>query len=143
MNKKLILGFLAGVVLTSLIFVTFYILTPFAKADADSSSTAPTDDKTVLQEFQTSLKIVSSEIKTPETKNYYDKLTASYDLDNVDNNANYTDTDITTTLPDLSKIQQNAISLPMTEAGKTITDKDIAKFYNNFLIDVGINETTQ
>jgi len=142
MKKKLVLAFLAGVVLTSLLFITFNVLTSSVKADNDSAAATPPDDATILQQFQASLAKVSTEINDPDTKNYYDKLTSSYDLNNVNNDAS-TASAATTALPDITKIQQTALSLPLTEAGKTITDKDIAQFYQKFLSDVGINEAAQ
>ena len=40
-------------------------------------------------------------------------------------------------LPDIEKINRNALILPIKKAGENIQDKEIAEFYYQFLKDAG------
>ena len=67
---------------------------------------------------------------------YLNKLVQTYDLENfppvtTDGNG------LTEILPDIKSVNENAVNLPLIEAGKTIRDEDIAAFYYDFLKKAG------
>jgi len=78
-------------------------------------------------------------IQDEDIGQYYDSLTAKYDLNNLTalqvraDNSNTEDK-----LPDIEKIQTVAVMLPLEEAGKNIRDAEIAEFYYKFLNGIGL-----
>lgn len=135
MKKKMILSFLAGVILTVVVIV-ITTLTPYAKAEENNSSdnTAISTNEVSVQDLISSLRKVRTEIHDPDTLDFFDKLVAGYDLENTANNDE-------TGLPDIKKIQETALTLPLEEAGKQIKDPDINDFYYRFLEQSGLVQT--
>jgi len=43
-------------------------------------------------------------------------------------------------VPDIAKIQKNALDTTLKEAGKQLKDKEISDFYNRFLSNCGLDE---
>jgi hypothetical protein len=130
-RMKMILSFLAGVVITAATIIVITTLTPSAKAQINDprDNASVNTDKTSMQDFVAVLQTVRTEIRDQDTLEFYDKLIAEYDLDNDINE---------TGLPDIKKIQYTALILPLQEAGKQIHDPEIKNFYYRFLLQNGL-----
>ena len=132
-SYRTIIAFLAGAVFAALGIIVWTSATPSAMAqesDPPSDNLASLDSNYIL-ELNDNLKRAGDQIVDPDTKAFYDKLTSSYDLDQV-SNADYG------WLPDIDNIQRSALALPLQEAGKNIKDRNIADFYARFLAEVGL-----
>lgn len=93
---------------------------------------------TVRQSIVGPLSAAGQEISDPETAGYYQKLVSSYGLDKI---AASNSTSLQDLMPDVKKITESAMTLPLVEAGKQITDPDIARFYYDYLKQSGWNIT--
>jgi len=106
-----------------------------------SGQEAPVAENTTVNpraEITSMLNEARGKIRGQETRKYYDNLVAAYDLDEPSSGAGQAEyPDEQETLPDIEKIQNAALTLPLQEAGKRIKDKEIADFYYKFLKDAG------
>ena len=124
MNRKIAGAFCAGLVLGVAIALVFGLTASRAQAqESDSVNNGAT-----IEELTTALDQVRSEISDPALREFYDKLVASYRLDECGPDV----------LPDIAGIQRTAITLPLQEAGRQIHDPDLAAFYQRFLADCGL-----
>ena len=138
------MSFFAGVTLTAASVALFALVAPYGEAqeDAQTPEATPAPDGTSLGDLTTAFQQVRSEIQDPDTREFYDKLIGEYDLgDSLLNVAGMESADGQTALPDIKRIQQAALTLPLLEAGKQIRDKDIAEFYRRFLQETGLAVT--
>ncbi len=136
LNGKIVAAFIAGAASAAWAIALWSLATPYAHAQESEQSTdnVTIRNSTYIIALNDNLKAAGEQIKDPGTRDFFDKLVASYGLDQA--SGNVTDD----WLPDIDKIQRNAISLPLQEAGKTIQDKDIAAFYARFLKESGLAE---
>lgn len=79
----------------------------------------------------------SKEITDPDLYQFTQKLVSAYQLDSKDSGAAENITDL---VPDIKHITQVAMDMPLQEAGKNITDKDISDFYYSFLSSIGVDK---
>jgi hypothetical protein len=68
------------------------------------------------------------------------KLVDAYGLDKLPQ-ADQQGAELVDIVPDFKSINEKAITMPLTEAGKNIRDKEIAAFYYDFLKRSGYNVT--
>ena len=139
MNGKVVGAFIVGAASAGAAIALWSLATPYAHAQEGEP---PADNVTVrnstyILALNDNLKAASEQIKDPGTRAFYDKLVASYGLDEASGDV------ADDWLPDIDRIQRNAVSLPLQEAGKTIRDKDIASFYSRFLKESGLVEDGQ
>ncbi len=134
MNRKIVLGSLAGAASAAVLIAIWSLATPYARAQEGDQ---PTDQvsistSTYIVAPNDNLKSAGEQITDTATRAFYNKLIAGYGLDEA--SANVTDD----WLPDIDMIQRHALTLPLQEAGKSIQDDDIAAFYARFLADTGL-----
>jgi hypothetical protein len=135
MRKKMILSFLAGVLITIIATTATLLFVSSAKAEENTSrdTTIVSVDEISMNELTTALQKVRTEIQDPDILTYYDTLIAGYDLENI--------TDIEGAgLPDMKKIYNTASTLPFQEVGKQINDPEIKAFYDRFLKQSGLSD---
>ncbi|MGA9047738.1 MAG: hypothetical protein WB588_01970 [Dehalococcoidia bacterium] len=110
------------------------------RADNSQPVTMPTAEiaKVYRQALVSPLNKATSEIKDPDLASFSQKLVQSYELDKT--TANTSDqSNLSDLLPDMAKIEKNAINLPLKEAGKQLKDKDLSDFYNRFITSCGVD----
>lgn len=115
------------------------------KADNSNSQgngqliTMPTAEiaKAYKQALVSPLNKATSEIKDPDLASFSQKLVQSYELEKT--NANADPSNLSSLLPDVAKIEKNAIDLPLKEAGKQLKDKELSDFYNRFITSCGVD----
>ena len=110
------------------------------KADNSQAVTMPTAEivKAYRQALVSPLNKATSEIKDPDLASFTQKLVQSYDLEKTA--ANTSDpSNLSDLLPDISKIEKNAINMPLKEAGKQLKDKDLSDFYSRFITSCGVD----
>ena len=94
--------------------------------------------KAYRQALVSPLNKATSEIKDPNLASFTQKLVQSYDLEKTA--ANTSDpSNLSDLLPDISKIEKNAINMPLKEAGKQLKDKDLSDFYSRFITSCGVD----
>jgi len=137
MNVKIVVLFLVGatIALSAILFGGF--ATPYMRGQesAETSDITSGVDGEYFSDLIAALQQVRSEIQSPETLEFYNKLLAEYAIEEI-----YLQTaeDDQIILPDMNKIQWAALTLPLYEAGKNITDKGLKEFYCSFLEDTGL-----
>ncbi len=133
MRKKMILSFLAGVIVTVLAIIATITIVPSAKAEETTSSNIAVVnvEKLSMQKLITLLQQVRTEIQDSDTLIFYDKLIEKYELKNTTNIDE-------PGFPDIKKVYNNALTLPLQEAGKQINDPEIKTFYYRFLQQSGL-----
>ncbi len=132
------LGFMA---LSAIILVGMSMAIPsIINADSSQSITAPSDFiKSYYQALTNPLNKAASEVKDPEIGQFSRKLINSYNLESIST----TDPDkaeLYNLVPDIAAIQKNALRTTLTEAGKTLKDKDLSEFYQRFLSNSGLDK---
>jgi hypothetical protein len=135
-SGKTVVTFIAGAVFATLAVAWWYAATPEANAQEGDLATdnATAEASAANQSLRDALARAGGEISDPQIGAFYGRLVASYGLDET--SANIT----ADWVPDVSRIQQNALTLPLLEAQKEIRDPDIAAFYAKFLADSGFLE---
>ena len=106
-------------------------------ASSTSSASSDNSDEVSLGTVQQILESAKSQIQTEDTAQYYDKLIAAYNLDNSNTSQSSNGSGALSSLVDIQQIDYAAMSMPLIEAGKNITDEDISKFYYKLLQDSG------
>lgn len=132
--KRLITGILTGIVLTcSLIAVPLTSSTSASSQNNEPYESSPTDATDIDKEgILNTLKQAGAEINDKDIAEYYQFLVEQLDrLDGIQVS------DEMDPFPDINGIVRLSASLPLQEAGKNIEDEDIARFYHDFLEDVG------
>lgn len=132
--KRLITGILTGIVLTcSLIAVPLTSSTSASSQNNEPYESSPTDATDIDKEgILNTLKQAGAEINDKDIAEYYQLLVEQLDsLDGIQVS------DEMDPFPDINGIVRLSASLPLQEAGKNIQDEDIARFYHDFLEDVG------
>jgi hypothetical protein len=132
MNVRIAAALLAGGAITAAIGLALGFGPPLANAQDGGGPELPpsTDLETTLSDLSDSLELVRSQISDPDIAAYYDKLVASYALEEAQAEDS--------PLPDMVGIQHAALTLPFIEAGKNIRDDDIRDFYLRFISDAGL-----
>jgi hypothetical protein len=127
---------MAGAVFATLAVAWWYAATP--EANAQEGEPVPdyvtAEASAANQSLIDALARAGGEIRDPQIKAFYGKLVDSYALDEASSNST------AEWVPDISRIQKNALTLPLLEAQKEIRDPDIAAFYAKFLADSGFGE---
>ena len=133
---RALIGLLAGVLLAGAIFAGPLSPLPMRAEpdDTGTSLTAGDDATSASQTIAAVLDGAGSGITDADTAAYYQKLVDSYRLDETAADAE--------TLPNIDNITRQAITLPLLEAGKTIRDREIAEFYQDFLESTGLTDAT-
>lgn len=131
---RAIIGLLAGVLLAGALFAGPLSPLPMRaeRDDAGTNLTAGDDATSAPKTIAAVLDGAGDGITDADTAAYYEKLVDSYRLDVAD----------AETLPNIDNITRQAITLPLQEAGKTIRDREIAKFYQDFLESTGLTDAT-
>ena len=132
--KRLITGILTGIVLTcSLIAVPLTSSTSASSQNNEPYESSPSDATDIDKEgILNTLKQAGAEINDKDIAEYYQLLVEQLDsLDGIQVS------DEMDPFPDINGIVRLSASLPLQEAGKNIEDEDIARFYHDFLEDVG------
>lgn len=78
-----------------------------------------------------------SEIKDEDTSRFYTKLIQGYGLDKPAEEQQQSG--LAGLVPDIRHIQHQALTLPFREAGKGITDPELADFYSDFIKRCGLD----
>lgn len=137
---KIVIGLVIGMILTGALFMGPLAEIP-SRAEADNSSPreVPAGIAEVYRESLLSpLQNAGDEITDNENRQFYHKLMQEYELDEIANETTRTDSDTLNKLvPDIEKIHNAAITLPLQEAGKNIQDEKIRQFYYELLEDAG------
>ncbi|MHB8084513.1 MAG: hypothetical protein ACYDHZ_01645 [Dehalococcoidia bacterium] len=109
------------------------------RADNGQPVTMPTAEiaKAYKQALVSPLNKATSEIKDPDLASFSQKLVQSYELEKT--NANADPSNLASLLPDVAKIEKNAINMPLKEAGKQLKDKELSDFYNRFITACGVD----
>jgi uncharacterized ferritin-like protein (DUF455 family) len=110
------------------------------RADNNQSATMPTSEiaKAYKQALISPLNKATSEIKDPELASFTQKLVQSYELEKTTANTG-DQSSLADLLPDVAKIEKNAINMPLKEAGKQLKDKELSDFYNRFITTCGVD----
>ena len=111
-------------------------------SQTSSTSTTPLSPtaeiaKAYKQALVGPLNKATSEIKDPDLASFSQKLVQSYELEKT--SANSDPNNLSSLLPDVSRIEKNAINMPLQEAGKQLKDKDLSDFYNRFITSCGVD----
>ncbi|MDD5311835.1 MAG: hypothetical protein PHO26_02215 [Dehalococcoidia bacterium] len=82
----------------------------------------------------------SGELKDGNLSGFYNKFVAAMELDKPTNAGEGEQFSLANLLPDLVKIQRNALTKPLLEAGTGIQDPELKTFYYNFLQRCGVSQ---
>ena len=133
---KMIAGLFIGVAVTAALFLG--PLSPPTATAADSidpnQPELTTDNTTIRNDILFLLQEAGNEIQNNDTEQFYQKLIQGYELTETSDTESQ---DVTDILPDIKKISNTALSLPLQEAGKNIRDEEIARFYHELLESLG------
>lgn len=136
---KLIIGLFAGMVLMGVFFLG--PLSPASASGQTDKPNQPVSRSAIAAMFREStllpLQKAGDGIRDADNKQFYGKLVGSYHLDSPGTTASQEEISLSELLPDIKSIHNSALSLPLIEAGKNIKDKDIARFYYDFLKRAG------
>jgi hypothetical protein len=146
--RKFIIGLFCGaIVIPALVLVLLGSLSsaPATGESGDSEVTEMSSDNTTFREdVYNLLQEAGNEIQDSDINQYYQKLIQGYELDEplpeLPEGEEPSPEDI---LPDITKINQIALTLPLQEAGKNIHDDEIAEFYYSFLESAGFTIESQ
>jgi hypothetical protein len=138
-SGKTVVTFMAGAAFAALAIAWWYAATPEANAQegGTAADSATAESSAANQSLLDALARAGAEIRDPQIKAFYGKLADSYALNEASSNSN------DEWVPDISRIQQNALTLPLLETQKGISDPDIAAFYAKFLADSGFGENAR
>jgi len=138
---RILTGFFIGFVLTGALFLGPLRPTPSGAEDPPPVSG---NETVTIDLSQVDIKLMLTEadnsIRTEETRQFYETLMDSYGLADFPVWGNTTITDessLVQLLPDMERINNSAIIVPLVETGKRIRDPDIARFYYKLLRDAG------
>lgn len=137
---KMIVGLLAGMIVTGILFMGPLSPTPITAQTEDASLTETPVDivETYRETIISVLQAAGDEIQDNDTAQFYQKLLQEYALDEPSPEKTPAEQfSLTELLPDIKNINQKALTLPLQEAGKNIRDKEIAQFYYKLLKDAG------
>ena len=138
---KCMIGFFAGTILTGALFMGPFSLTPVIGQSEDPCAvkTLPNIANTFHDGLTAPMQQAGEEITDHGTGQLYQKLLREYELDESFHEMTQAEhSKPTAVLPDIKKINNAAITLPLEEAGKNIQDEDIAQFYYKFLESTGL-----
>ena len=132
---RALVGLLAGVLLAGALFAGPLSPLPMRAelGDTETNLAAGDDAASAPETIAAVLDGAGDGITDADTAAYYQKLVDSYRLD---------ETAAGEILPDIDNITRQAITLPLLEAGKTIRDREIAEFYQDFLESTGLTDAT-
>ena len=137
---KMIMTFLVGMILTGAISVVLFSL-PSTMGQSDGSSLMemlPDLPEIYAKALSEPVRAVGDEIQDEELSQFYQELVQECVVDNPSSATTEDESSgLAALLPDIKKINRTALLLPILKAGEDIQDKEIAKFYYQFLKDVG------
>jgi hypothetical protein len=138
LKTKLFVGMILAVVLVMGVFA----VTP-AKGQSGASSLGDMLSKIIgvyHESLVSPLYEAGTEVQDSEIDQMYQKLLREYELSETSPEVigGVEDFNLADVLPDIKKINQVAITLPLEEAGKNIQDEEIAQFYYEFLESTGL-----
>lgn len=137
---RVLAGFVAGIVLTSVVALAIFSYTQVKGQDEGSNNSsflrqfAKVYSGAIIQPIAKA----GEEIKDEDVSRYYDELVRECSLDQPLPESE--DPSLTDMVPDITKINQTAITMPILKARETITDEKIREFYDRFLKSVGWEE---
>ena len=146
--RKFVIGLFCGVIVIPALVLTLLGSLSSVPATGESSGSAVTemssDNTTFREDVYSLLQEAGNEIQDSDTNQYYKKLIQGYELDEplpeLPEGEEPSPADI---LPDITKINQIALTLPLQEAGKNIQDGEISEFYYSFLESSGFTIGSQ
>jgi len=146
--RKFIIGLFCGVIVIPALVLALLGSFSIAPATGESGGSEVTemssDNTTFRGDVYSILQEAGNEIQDTDTSQYYQKLIQGYELDEpfpeLPEGEEPSPADI---LPDITKINQIALTLPLQEAGKNIQDDEIAEFYYSFLESAGFTIGSQ
>jgi len=149
---KIIIGFIIGTVLGAALFlgplrpiITLGEESPEQSAPATGTVVSVDTDVYTSGNVKQILAEVRQQIQRDDIRRYYDTLMGSYDLKDgaLTSELMLDEESVLSILPDILNISQNAMTLPLVEAGKEIKDPEIAKFYADYLQSTGLADGSQ
>jgi hypothetical protein len=146
--RKFIIGLFCGVIVIPALVVALLGSLSSVPATGESGGSEVTemssDNTTFREDVYSLLQEAGNEIQDSDTSQYYQKLIQGYELDEplpeLPEGEEPSPADI---LPDITKINQIALTLPLQEAGKNIQDDEIAEFYYSLLESAGFTIGSQ
>jgi len=146
--RKFIIGLFCGVIMIPALVLTLLGSLPSVSATGESGSSEVTemssDNTTFREDVYFLLQEAGNEVQDGDISQYYQKLIQGYELDEplpeLPEGEEPSPADI---LPDIEKINQIALILPLQEAGKNIQDDEISEFYYSFLESAGFTIGSQ
>jgi len=140
--RKFVIGLFCGVIVIPALVLTLLGSLSSVPTTGESGGSAVTemssDNTTFREDVYSLLQEAGNEIQDSDTNQYYQKLIQGYELDEplpeLPEGEEPSPADI---LPDITKINQIALTLPLQEAGKNIQDGEISEFYYSFLESAG------
>ncbi|MEE8414300.1 MAG: hypothetical protein V3R96_07090 [Dehalococcoidales bacterium] len=136
--KRLIIGLFIGMVVMGIL-----VLGPLSPTPANGQAGEPENflfqtQTKITEAFRDSLiaplQKAGEEISDNDTQQFYQLLMSEYRLDETPVTVSDAEEfSLSELIPDIKHINRTALSLPLSEAGKNIKDKEIARFYYDLL----------
>jgi hypothetical protein len=138
--KRMLSGGLIGAALTILLVSVNGVSRSANAQDAGSVSNATQQEYVgaVREAMLSPLLKTINETASTDSGKFLEKLVNEYGLDKLPP-GDQQGAGLADIVPDFKSINEKAITLPLTEAGKNIHDADIAAFYYDFLQRSGFN----
>jgi len=130
-----------GVVAFIGVFILGMIVAMPRSSSADTAQSVSSTDliKTYKNALTEPLNKAIGEVKDRDIADFSQKLVQSFDLDKTV--SGYAGNgEMADLVPDIAKIQKNALDTTLKEAGKQLKDKEISDFYNRFISTCGLGE---
>jgi hypothetical protein len=146
--RKFVIGLFCGVIVIPAVVLALLGSLSTVPATGESGGSEvreiSSDNTTFREDVYSLLQEAGNEIQDSDINQYYQKLIQGYELDEplpeLPEGEEPSPADI---LPDITKINQIALTLPLQEAGKNIQDDEIAEFYYSFLESAGFTIGSQ
>jgi hypothetical protein len=146
--RKFVIGLFCGVIVIPAVVLALLGSLSTVPATGESGGSEvreiSSDNTTFREDVYSLLQEAGNEIQDSDINQYYQKLIQGYELDEplpeLPEGEEPSPADI---LPDITKINQIALTLPLQEAGKNIQDDEIAEFYYSLLESAGFTIGSQ
>lgn len=132
---KILAGFIAGIIITSAVSVAIFSFTSVTGQGDNSGSLISQIGKVYSGAVVQPIAKAGSEIKDPDMASYYNDLVKGCALDQPPPDSEKTS--LADMVPDIAKINQTAVTMPIIKARSVITDKNILQFYDELVKDIG------
>jgi hypothetical protein len=137
---KMLVGFFVGIVLTGALFLGPLESSATVAEDGMEPVSGNTTEELDLSglDVKQMLYTAGENILTEETQRYYETLLGEYDIDELPApTEELLNSNPLAMLPDMGRVNNTAIMMPLEQAGKQIKDGEIAAFYYKLLRDAG------